>query len=148
MKNEMNETKNSGFSLVETIIVLSIFSIIASAAFIMFNGTRNEVVLENAQATVLNALEKARSRAAVGVGTENHGVRINENEIVVLEGATEENTLPLPLGVSTDQSNLEIIFNRLSANANIAGETVITLTHMISGLTKTITITPNGRIIK
>ena len=151
MKNKIKKTKKSGFTLVETIIVISIFSIIASVTFVMLNGTRNEVVLEDAQATVLNALESARSRAATGVGNvgnENHGVRINENEIVVLEGTIEKPPISLPAGVFTDQSGLEIIFNRLSPNVNIAGDTVITLTHIISGLTKTITITPNGRIIK
>lgn len=147
MNNKNHKTKY-GFSLLEMIIVISIFSIAAAASFATFNESRNRAVLEDAQASIINALEQTRTQSATGVGTENHGVRINENEIVILEGSADQNEVSLPAGVSTNLSDLEIIFDRISAKTNITDDIVITLTHILSGVTKTITITPNGRIIK
>lgn len=139
-----------GFSLIELIIVISILGMVAAATFVMFNGTRNRVVLEDAQASVINALEQARSRAATGVGTTSHGVYIEGNKIITFEGNTyvpgtgDETTLPFP--VSTDQSNLTIIFNRLSATSS--ADATITLEHTTSGITTTVSVTQDGIIKK
>ncbi len=50
------KNKKFGFSLIELLMVISIFGILAGAAFLNFNETRSRVVLEDAQASVINAL--------------------------------------------------------------------------------------------
>ena len=148
MENKNKKTKNSGFSIAEIIIVLSIFAIIASAAFTMFNGTRNKVALEDAQAKVLNAFERARSRAATGVGTTSHGVIIEGNVISDCEGyPCEKSSASSSLtSVSTDKPNLTVIFNRLSATSSTS--TIIILTNNISGATTSVEVTEEGIIEK
>ena len=134
----------NGFTLVEMLVVMSVFGLIGSAATLMLKGTRNSVTLEDAQATVLNALEKARSRASTGVGSGNHGVIINGNVISECEGnpctETSNTTLKLP----TDKSGLTIMFNRLSATSSVA----TTITILAPGENATVTVNENGIIEK
>ena len=72
--------KTIGFSLVELVIVIAIMGIMVLIASPMFNQTRNKIVLEGAQASLINSLEEARSRALTGVGEdidEVHGIYID-----------------------------------------------------------------------
>lgn len=146
-ESKTSQTK-TGFSLIEILTVLGILSIITITAIVIFGETRNRTVLQDAQATVLYALEEARSRATTGVGNTGHGVHIEEKRIVTFEGSEyikgNGDEIILPFSVSTNQSDLDIIFSRISAQSNI--NTTIILSH-ISGLTGTITISQDGRIL-
>lgn len=146
--NSKHNVPKTGFSLIEIITTLAIFSIIITASVATFNETKNRTVLQDAQATVIHALEQARSRATNGVGNSKHGVHIEEKKVVSFEGdqyiAGNGDEKILPFAVSTNQSDLTIIFNRLSAQPD-TGATII-LNH-ISGITETITITPEGIIL-
>ena len=133
--------KNKSFTLVETTITLGVFSIIAMGVISTFNGSRDDLVLENAQATVVQAFEQVRNRAATGVGEEKHSVYIDERTIVIFEGETYtpgigEETI-LPSLVSTDQNDLTVSFNRLSVQPN--STPTVTITY-IDGTEKTVTI--------
>jgi len=144
-----NQKKRNGFSLVEMITVIGIFGIIATAGFTAFKEVKNRIVLNEAQANLLFALEQAQNRAATGFGTTTHGVHIEEERIVIfegseyVEGAGEEIVLP-NVTVSTYPVISDIIFNRISASTNAS--TTITINHNISG-EKKITVTQDGRII-
>jgi len=153
----INRIKNIklGFTLTETLIVISIFGIVAAASFVMFTGARSQAVLDDAQASVINALERARSRAATGVGTTtdfDHGVRtdVSGNQITNFRSdgsvTTTDENVTLPPAVSIVGSDQEIIFNRLSATSSAS--TTITLQHTISGTTTTVSVTEDGIIEK
>jgi prepilin-type N-terminal cleavage/methylation domain-containing protein len=154
MVNKIKSTK-LGFTLTETLIVISIFGVVAAASFLTFTGARSQAVLDDAQASVVNALERARSRAATGVGTTtdfDHGVRIDVSGKQITnfrsDGSvttTEENAT-LPPNISIIGSNQEIIFDRLSAISSVS--TTITLEHIISGITTTVSVTGDGIIEK
>jgi hypothetical protein len=110
--------------------------------------------LEDAQASVINALEQARSQAATGVGTTSHGVCINAqgnkiiafkgNDCTLAGGAGEE--IPLPPHISVTSSADKIIFNRLSATSTT--DATITIEHTISGITTTVSVSQDGIIKK
>jgi prepilin-type N-terminal cleavage/methylation domain-containing protein len=142
------EKIKNGFSLIEMVTVIGIFGIVAVAGFGAFKGVKNRVVLDEAQANLLFALEQARNRAATGFGTSGHGIHIEEKRIVIFEGTEyvegEGEEIILPPTVSTNQTNSNIIFNRISASTNAS--TTIIINH-ISGDKKIITITQDGRII-
>jgi len=145
MSNKFKRTK-IGFTVIELIIVISIVGIVAAASFTMFSENR-KAVLDNAQASVINALESARSRAATGVGTTSHGVKIEGNIISECEG--EENscivTSSTTLKSATTTNNLTIIFNRLSATSSDA---TITIENTITGDATTVSVTEDGIIRK
>jgi len=144
MSNKFKRTK-LGFTVIELIIVISIVGIVAAASFVMFDEARNKAVLQNAQASVINALEQARSRAATGVGTTSHGVKIEGNIISECEGDPCIVTSSTTLKSATTTNNLTIIFNRLSATSSDA---TITIENTITGDATTVSVTEDGIIRK
>jgi len=153
MSNKFKRTK-LGFTVIELIIVISIVGVVASASFAMFSENRKKAVLNDAQASVINALEQARSRAATGVGTGNHGIYITDKKIYPCKGnpcATDtENFIELKPFVFASTTNLSqtIIFNRLSATSS--ADATITLEYKIgiTTIATTVSITQDGIIKK
>jgi len=139
-------TRNA-FSLIESLVVLSIFSIIAVMAVGTFRGERNGAEIQDATASVRNAFERARNEAATGKGNEKHGVHVEADRVVIFEGTSYVpgvgKEVLLPAAVSTDQASTTIVFNRISATPD-ASVTVI-ISH-ISGATSTVTVTNDGII--
>ena len=144
MSNKFKRTK-LGFTVIELIIVISIVGIVAAASFVMFDEARNKAVLQNAQASVINALEQARSRAATGVGTTSHGVKIEGNIISECEGDPCIVNSSTTLISATTTNNLTLIFNRLSATSSDA---TITIENTITGDATTVSVTEDGIIRK
>lgn len=138
----------TGFSLIEIMIVISIIGIVSSLALINMGPARDQAALNNAQAAVAQALERARSRSATGAGEQSHGVHIETDRVTVFEGTSYtgagQETL-LPLSVSTNHNNLTIIFERITAQPDQTAD--ITLEHN-NGATKNVQLTPEGKIIK
>ena len=134
-----------GFSLVEIIMVMAVIGIVVAIVVVNFGQTRNQTLLEEGQASIINALEIARNRAASGVGDTNHGVRIEPDKVIVFEGdsytGTGQETLLSPL--STDHIDSEITFERIRAIPN--GPITINITHG-SGLTESVTLNEKGVI--
>lgn len=145
---EKNKTKN-GFTLVETLLVISILGLVGFTSFVYLNGERGKSILKEAQASLINALEIARSHSVSGMGSnedKKYGVRIDDDSIVIFEGTNEISKIFLPPGISTDSSGLEILFNRIKGNIATSSNIIINLFHSITGQTTTVTITPEGKI--
>lgn len=144
--------KKNGFSLVETVIVISILAIVSFVSFAYLNGTKITKDLNQAEASLIGALELARSHAINGMGEskdDRYGVEINGNDITVFKEGTGEilAEFPIPNGVSTDKTGETILFNRIRANTDKVSDFVITITHnLMAGLNKIITVTPEGKI--
>jgi prepilin-type N-terminal cleavage/methylation domain-containing protein len=114
-----NTKNNKGFSLVEMLVVIGISAICFAGATLSFNTQKTKALLDNGQASVFNALQKAQNQSQSGVGDSNHnyGVHIEPNKVVIFEdsyipGSGDEIDLLSPL--STDQNNLDIVFKRIS----------------------------------
>lgn len=137
----------SAFSIIESLIVLGIFSSIALMALGTFRGERNDAEIKDATASVRNAFERARNEAATGKGYDNHGVHVEEQRVVLFEGSTYVpgvgKEILLPLSVSTDQASTTIVFDRIRATPSAS--TTITI-HHISGATSTVTVSNDGTI--
>ncbi|TSD02490.1 MAG: hypothetical protein Athens071424_12 [Parcubacteria group bacterium Athens0714_24] len=140
--------KTNGFSLIEIITVIGIMGVVAATGFMTFRGIKDDIILEQTKTTLVWALEEARNRAATGFGQNKQGVHIEENKIVIFEGDEyvdgEGEEIIFPPTISTDQTNGNIIFNRISASVNTAATIII---NNIKGSTKIINITSDGKII-
>ena len=125
-------------------MVIAIIGIGLTVFLLNFGQARNQALLEDGQASIINALEIARSRAASGVGDTKHGIRINPDSIITFEGDTYSGggeTIELPPNLSTDKNAFDIIFDRISAKpSNVP--TTIEITHS-SGLIDPINIEVN-----
>ena len=122
--------KKAGFSLIESLVVVSLFGLIAFSAIGALRETRNRSELRNVYESVLQEIKQARSRAAAGVGNTNHGVYVKEKSIVIFEGDNyaegEGEEIFLPSSILTNQSGISILFYRLSAEANATSTIVLT----------------------
>jgi prepilin-type N-terminal cleavage/methylation domain-containing protein len=135
-----------GFSLIESLIVISIIAIVVGIFVFINNTAKSQAVLDKAQTSLVAALQEARNKSAAGFGSSEYGVHIEENKIVIFKQGEESQGIQtsFPSGVSADQ-DLTVLFERLNALPDIAGDTSIILKHS-SGLERTITITKDGSI--
>ncbi|MBI4114401.1 MAG: type II secretion system protein [Candidatus Niyogibacteria bacterium] len=142
----------AGFSLLEMIAVIGIVGLLSVIGFASLSSARQRADLRDAEAIVLHSLERARSRAAAGIGEGmNHGVEIDSNQVTSFEEDIDSGSqnpaspvlLPATVNTSIDTANPDIIFNRLSGMAN--QEINITLTHA-NGNAETITVYEDGAI--
>jgi prepilin-type N-terminal cleavage/methylation domain-containing protein len=121
----------AGFSLLESLIVISIVTMLALGGMNGLGKTKNHTSLTESHAIILYALENARGDALSGVGSTDHGVLIKENSIIEFEGTSyiegEGEKTDLIGATVTDQIGTEIIFRRLSGGAN--GDFTITLSN-------------------
>lgn len=144
----MKKQKKNAFTIIEILIVLSIFLVTSSSILAINRRTRAETALDSSQASVLNALEQARSRAASGFSKNDQGVRIEKRKIIIFEGSYVPGSgreIDLPRPVFTDQAGREIIFTRLSGKPSSAA--TITIIHPEGKETK-IEINEEGSISK
>lgn len=58
--------RRSGFTLVETMVVLSVMGILATAALLNFSDVRTATALNEATKSIINSVEKARQYSAAG----------------------------------------------------------------------------------
>jgi prepilin-type N-terminal cleavage/methylation domain-containing protein len=122
--------KNGGFTLIELMIVLALFAIIASVAFPTFLSQRSETKLRDAVSMIRGDLEMARSRAirenalvAILIRADGYTIFVDNGsgggiaENWVRDG--EEQQLcsrALPEGVSIDLSNVTFDSTRTRFN--------------------------------
>lgn len=136
-----------GFSLIESVVVTAIVAITAVGAFSVLYTSRSRAALQEGQASVLHAFELARSRAATGYGSADHGVHIASDSVTLFEGAAYNGSgeqTQLPFAITTNQASTTIIFKRLSALVSASG--TILLSHT-GGATSSIVVTKEGAII-
>ena len=137
-----------GFSLIESMVVTSIIALTAMGVMGSLRGSHSHAQLNEGQASVIRAFELARSRAASGSGSEDHGVHIEDDTLTIFEGpgyvAGMGEVIMLPASVTTDQASTTIVFKRLSAQAS--GNADVEVSHT-SGETSNVTVTEDGAII-
>lgn len=136
-----------GFSLVESVIVIALMSFFAVASFSSFRESRNHAELRGAEYTVVRTFEKARSRAVSGVGEKSHGVHVDEGSVILFEGesyvAGVGTIFHLGGNVTTDQTDFNVIFKRLSGEPQPVG--TVTLTHR-NGASAAVSVLASGAI--
>ncbi len=67
-------TNQSGFSLIEILLVMAILAILSSGAFMWLGGYRNATEVDSASKSIVSALRTAQSFAVSGKDSKNWGV--------------------------------------------------------------------------
>lgn len=136
-----------GFSLLESLIVMGIMGMIAVGAVGMLATSKGQGAVYESHAIVLHALERARSNAVAGIGTQNHGAFVQEESIVRFEGSAYAGTgeeISLIPATTTNHAGTEILFERLSGKTN--GNFEIIITNKL-GNSRSLHVTQEGAII-
>jgi prepilin-type N-terminal cleavage/methylation domain-containing protein len=131
-----------GFCLTEMLVVITIISIVAATGIMVTGKATKEAALENSYASVVSAVESARTKAMQGVGdgsgTQSVSVSANGKELTTNTGSIE-----LPPSVSITPVSTVIDFERISGKTGV--DTTLTLTST-GGDTETVTITTDGYV--
>lgn len=130
----------------ESMVVVGIATLVLITAFPNFHGSKRKSALDDGESLVRRSLEMSRSRAITGVGGKDQGVRISAGAITFFEGDFSSGmltTFALPSGVSTDQSEKDIIFKRLNGET---GEDVLIGIFHSSGGERKVVVQADGAI--
>lgn len=125
---------NNGFSLIETIIALAIFSGIAGVAFAGTITDYQKHTARDDKTALIRALHATRSRAQAGVcagtcsASSDHGIHFESDRYVIFQGSIFDSTDPrntiIELNPTVALSGItDVVFERISGNAKTSPTT-------------------------
>ncbi len=148
-----------GFTILELILVIGIFAVIAGVATVQLANFQRGTVLESTSKDVVSALRLAHDKAMLGEDGNSNGqgdpwgirfANSTADTYASFYGAAydinnvKETTYlspPLAFSAPTEGNNADVIFTKLSGTTTSA-----TITITSDGQTKTITVDASGRI--
>lgn len=149
----------SGLTILELILVLGIFAVIAGVAAVQLANFQRGTALESASKDVVSALRLVHDKAMLGEDGDNNGqgdpwgIRFANSTADTygsffgaaydINNVKETAYLSPPLAFSapTEGNNTDVLFTKLSGTTTAA-----TITIGDNGQTKTITVDTSGRI--
>lgn len=132
-----------GFTLIEVLTVLGLLGVILSIGLIAGFDSLSRSSLVSERDTITLALAGARARALANVNETSHGVRVEEDRLVVFEGDPPANELVTERNPAVEASgDLEITFTPLTVIVD--SDKTITLSQ--NGQEAVIDINTEGRI--
>ncbi len=144
--------KFSGFTLVEVIIVISLFALLLGLSYPFTLELYRSYTLRTDTAMLVSVLQKARSQSLNNISEMSHGVHIDDAGYTIFQGSAfdeagaQNEFIEKSQGV-TVHSDGDIIFEQISGDIAppfALGESTITLTDGVH--TERITINNEGRI--
>jgi prepilin-type N-terminal cleavage/methylation domain-containing protein len=139
-----------GFSLIEMIIVVGIFSLISLISSSIYTSFKSQGNINIAAYTIVEGLRHAQSNAEKAKGDSRWGVEILSDKIVVFKGddynsrdTGSDEFLNFPNGISASGLS-EVVFEKITGITSNTGTTTLTKTNSTS--TKDIYINEKGTI--
>lgn len=143
-----------GMTIVEVLIVIVVFGILAAVISPSARTWRASRELESTTAYVLDVLTEARERTLQSKDAKQYGVEIESDAVVLFVGdtfsssaGTNERTSfgsDIQLASSLSGGATAVVFSRLTGEASVGG--TITVTHTTSGASRDIVIYETGVI--
>lgn len=150
----------TGFTLIEILVVMGMIAIIASLGLFMSIGSFQGSNFRNERSNILSALYKARNQAMNNVcfgtcsGGAPHGVHFETSKFTIFQGvdwtsrtaSVDEITEISPNIITTGLT--DVVFAQLSGNTSVTpiGVWDLTVTDTSTNQTSTITFNPEGQI--
>lgn len=130
-----------GFTLVELLVTMSILGIIAAFSVPAYQTMQKSVALNNGVQEVADAIRVAQTRALSAQDGVNQGIRFATSSVTLFDENGDIRTQALPSSLTLSSTQSEVVFERLSGQADQA----VTVT-ISNGSSKTIAISPSGKI--
>jgi len=146
MKSPSTLTRNSGFTLIELIIVMGIMGLLATFGIIIGTDTYARYSFHSEAENAVSLLQKARSEAINNIGESSHGVYFADSpNLVLFQGSSYVPGNPEDLKIEKSKTasysdtctNNSVVFSQLSgdttpctvtvSSANAAAPTIITI---------------------
>lgn len=113
-----------GFTLVEILVVVALVGFIAALGLMMSFGSLARSGVESERDLVVSLLQAQRSRALSNIHAHSHGVRLEENTIVLFEGDSYDlhdphnQVISRNPEVSIEDVPVDIVFESLTGNSS------------------------------
>jgi len=131
IKNRLKVHFLSGFTMLETIIVIVIGAILLSVAFYSFSSLQNNSSIQKNVSQVKSLLEEARFSSVSEKSDYAYGLHLQSDRITSFRGLTynatdTENTIQLLDGATIDNISLngggsDVIFNKITGSSDTFG---------------------------
>ena len=149
-------TKQSGFTLAETLMVVSITIMVSAITMFSFSAYGSTEAISKDQAKVVSVLEKARALTLNSYNSSQYGVHFASSTVTIFTGVTYSSSTPSNIvttlnskvqisGVALAGGGNDVIFNRLSGETNQMGTTTLSLVSASTTM-RTVTIYRSGLI--
>ncbi len=127
---------NKGFTLIEVIITLGIFSIISTFTLLASMDFWRSYSFRSERNLIVGILQKARSQSLSNINQSSHGVYIGTNQYVIFEGSTYSPTDPknevYESASAINHSGMtEVVYEQLSGKTSTTGGN-LTLTYGVN----------------
>ena len=128
--------KQKGFSLLEIIIVMAVIGLLSAIVIPSFNGTKTSKVLKVTSTNIDAILEQVKGNALAGKDGLNQGIYFTSTGYTPFEGTSYASsnskgatqTIDGALSITTTAPSSNVIFSRISGNANAVSTTTISIT--------------------
>jgi len=137
----------NGFTTIELMVVVAILVFLIAGALVSMGAVHKrikKVAFEEVKENVVQAIEKARNRAATGFGLHGHGVCVKDGDLIIYEencDSTYASNARVYLPASVTILNLPVTFQRITGES---ADKDIQVGY--GGKTSTIKVKPDGAI--
>lgn len=125
MCKNLHNKFTTGFTLIETILVVALIGIITAVGSPLFSGSLQSSDLDTAESTLVANLVHARSASMAVEGDSSWGVYVATGAVTMFKGSSHalrdtdfDQTGSLP-GTVTLTGDNEVVFNKLTGNTTI-----------------------------
>jgi prepilin-type N-terminal cleavage/methylation domain-containing protein len=148
MKSGKKIISQSGFSLLEILVVLGMFVLISGFALVISIDSFRSHNFGSEQELVVGLLQKARSQAMDNIDQTPHGVHFTSSNYSIFEGPTYTSGIDFPVGSGiTPSGATDVVFAQLSGQVAGANPPLkIVLKDNTTGKTFNIFINNEGQI--
>ena len=115
-----------GFTLIEVLVVLGIFSVLASFGCLATMDFYKSYAFDAERSSVIAILQKARSQSLANINNTAYGVHFGSGQYVIFQGSVYNSSSAfnqnIPAGFGITASGLtDIVFAQLSGDAGSGG---------------------------
>jgi prepilin-type N-terminal cleavage/methylation domain-containing protein len=143
--------RNSGFTLIEILMVIGIIAVIASFGMLMSMDFYRGFAFRSEQNTLVSVLTKARNKAMANINEKPHGVRVEQGKYIIFEGAAYDPLNPnnIEIKAAPNVSNngpVTVVFEQLSGDVPSAYASEVQIILTSEGRSSVVSLNSLGRI--
>lgn len=138
----MKNIFQKGITVLELLIVIAIFGILAVVILPQFSKMRDKQVFNNSINTIVDTISKAKSETLASLDGYNYGVQFENNRVIIFRGNVFNSqdvnnriyslTSPSSItNISLSGGGSNLYFNKFSGLPNKSGSVTLTLGNMV-----------------
>ena len=148
--------KKSGFTLIEIIIAIAVFGIIALTSFVYYSSVKKNSLIKTAVSDIILTIELAQNKTLASLNLSSFGVKLDNGSYTLFEGSfysstsTDNTIYSLPaeleiVNISLSGGGSEIVFDRITGKTSNYGTFQVRVKDNPSQI-RTIVVNSSGKV--